>query len=175
MVVNIVKNLLYVLPFAVLAASACGRTIPSDVADTPAVRTDAFGSLNGATLELRETGGFAALETDYRVNHDTRAFVMVRRHICSSASNCGAPLDSASGTLSGGAADSLFTLVWAASPSSLADDYGATRGGADMVTYALQTTFEGRRKSTQADDGTMPPAMRRMVEGIHGVVAAASR
>jgi hypothetical protein len=43
------------------------------------------------------------------VRHDDRAFLITQRHLCSSA--CGAPLDSANGTLAVGAADSLFSIV----------------------------------------------------------------
>lgn len=82
-------------------------------------------------------------------------------------------MDSASGQLSPSAADSLFTIIVAASPFSLSGDYGHTANSADMVTYTLTVTLPSGTKTIRADDGTMPPPMRRIVEGVHGVISAA--
>jgi hypothetical protein len=105
------------------------------------------------------------------VDHDGRTYAYSQRHICSG--KCGAPLDTAAGTLTAAAADSLFSLVWAESPYSLRDDYGTTANAADMMTYTLSVTFDGSTKQHRADDGTMPDAMRRIVDATRGIVAAA--
>lgn len=149
------------------AVAACARRDPTSA--TPS-RIDNVAALNGARLELVEEGGIAAFSTTRTVRHDDRAFTFVRRHICSA--NCPAPLDSASGTLSGAASDSLFNIVWNAQPATLEDDYGATQGGADMITYTLRVIFDSGTKTIRADDGTMPAAMRKMVDALHGIVAA---
>lgn len=149
------------------SVAGCSRHDPTSAG--PA-RSDNVGTLNGARLELVEEGGIAALATTYSVHHDDRAFTFVRRHICST--NCPAPLDSASGTLSVTASDSLFTIVSNAQPGTLKDDYGPTPNGADMVTYTLRVVLGGETKNVRADDGTMPAPMRTMVDAIHGIVAA---
>lgn len=153
-----------------IALAACARRDPTS---TSAVRVDNVGALNGARLELAEEGGIAAFSTTHTVRHDDRAFTFVRRHIC--AATCGAPMDSASGTLSFAASDSLFNIVWNAQPGTLKDDYGTTPNSADMVTYTLRIVFDNETKSIRADDGTMPSAMRKIVEAIHGIVAAARK
>lgn len=154
---------------AAFAFAACTHRDPTSAA--PAVRNSDFGTLNAAKLELTAEGGIAALQTRYSVDHDSRAYAYSRRQFCSD--NCGAPLDTASGALSPAAADSLFSLVWAESPYSLRDDYGRTANAADMVTYTLSVTFDGNTKRISADDGTMPGAMRRIVDATAGIVAAA--
>ena len=153
---------------ALIIAACAGRATSSD---SP-VANDPFGTLNGAAVELESSGGFAALATVYQAAHDDRRYAYAQRHICST--NCGAPLDSASGTLAPNVADSLFSIVAAAS-SELKPDYGTTVGGADMLDYTLRMTIEGRTKTVHADDGTMPDAMRRVVYALRGIVAAARK
>lgn len=154
---------------ASIALAACTHRDPTSA--TPGIRNADFGTLNGAKLELVADGGIAALHASYAVEHDTRVFTYSQRHICSD--NCGAPIDSASGTLSPAAADSLFSLVWAESPYGLRDDYGKTANAADMMTYTLRVTFDGSTKTVRADDGTMPDAMRKIVDATRGIVAEA--
>ena len=160
---NTISGLLVALTLA-----ACASSNPTS-ASLP--RIDNVAALSGARLELVEEGGIAAFSTTHTVRHDDRAFTYVRRHIC--ATNCPAPMDSASGTLSVPASDSLFNTVWNAQPGTLKDDYGATPNSADMVTYTLRVVFANETKTVRADDGTMPSAMRKIVEAIHGIVAAA--
>jgi len=155
-----------------IAASlaACSRHDPTSA--SPA-RVDNIGSLNGARVDLVEEGGIAAFSTTYSVRHDDRAFSFARRHIC--AASCPAPLDSASGTLSVAAADSLFNVVSSAQPTTLKDDYGTTPNSADMVTYTLRVVLDNETKTVRADDGTMPAAMRKIVDATHGSVAGARK
>ena len=156
--------------FFAVSLAACSRHDPTSA--SPA-RVDNVGSSNGSRLELVEEGGIAALSTTYSVRHDDRVFSFARRHICSAG--CPAPLDSASGTLSVAASDSLFGIVSAAQPGTLKDDYGSTPNSADMVTYTLRVVSDNETKTVRADDGTMPSAMRKIVDGIHGTVAAARK
>jgi hypothetical protein len=148
--------------------AACARRDPTSAAAT---RIDNVQALDGARLELVEEGGIAALATRQTVRHDDRAFFYVRRQVC--AGKCPAPMDSASGTLSFAASDSLFNIVWNAKPGTLKDDYGPTPNSADMVTYTLRIVFANETKTVRADDGTMPAAMRQIVQAIHGIIAAA--
>jgi hypothetical protein len=154
----------------VAALVGCASGAPTS---TAATRVDNVAALNGARLELLEEGGIAAFSTSYTARHDDRVFTFSRRHICSA--NCPAPLDSASGTLSVAASDSLFNVVVNAQPGTLKDDYGATPNSADMVTYTLRVVLDNGTKTVRADDGTMPSAMRKIVDAIHGVVAAARK
>jgi emfourin len=154
---------------ASIALAACAHRDPTST--TPGAGSADFGTLNAAKLVLVAEGGIAALHVKYSVDHDTRTYAYSQRHICTV--NCGAPLDTASGTLSAAAADSLFSLVWAQAPYALHDDYGTTPQAADMMTYTLSVTFEGNTKTIRADDGTMPEAMRKMVDATRGIVAAA--
>jgi hypothetical protein len=41
-----------------------------------------------------------------------------------------------------------------------------------MITYTLRVIFDSGTKTIRADDGTMPAAMRKMVDALHGIVAA---
>lgn len=157
------------IALASLALAACTHRDPTTA--VPGVRNADFGTLNAAKLELVAEGGIAALQMKYAVDHDARSWVYVQRHLCTD--KCGAPIDSASGTLSAAAADSLFSLVWSESPYGLRDDYGTTPNAADMMTYTLSVTFEGNTKRIRADDGTMPDAMRRIAEATRGIIAAA--
>jgi len=144
-----------------------------DPSTSPAIRTDDFGVLNAAKIELVEEGGIAALMTDRIVRHDDRFFLHTQRHLC--GPTCPPPLDSITGTLSPAAADSLFTLVWAQQPFSLKDDYGTSRGAADMMEYTLRMTFDGTTKTVRADDGTMPPQMRQILDALRGTISAARK
>ncbi len=157
------------LAIASISLMACTHNDPAT--SIPGIRSQDFGTLNGAKLDLLAQGGIAALQTRYTVDHDTRAYAYSLRHICSD--KCDAPIDSASGTLSPAAADSLFNLVWSESPYSLRDDYGTTPNAADMMNYTLSVTFDGSTKKIRADDGTMPDAMRRMADAVRGIVSAA--
>jgi hypothetical protein len=82
-------------------------------------------------------------------------------------------MDSASGVMSAAAADSLFSVVWSLTPAQLHDDYGTTRGAADMFEYTLRVTFEGVTKTVRADDGTMPAEMRQIVTILGGTIDSA--
>jgi hypothetical protein len=154
---------------AALAIGACARGSSSPAA--PSRPVDSFGTLNGARIELTAQGGIAALSTTWRAAHDDRSFVYSRRHIC--GATCPAPMDSASGTLSASAADSLFSLVWSLAPMDLHDDYGTTAGGADMFGYTLRVTFDGTTKTVRADDGTMPAPMRQIAVILGGIIDSA--
>jgi hypothetical protein len=150
--------------------AACARRDPTS---SPAVRVDDFGFLNAAKIELVEEGGIAALLIDRVVRHDDRFFLYTQRHLC--GQTCAAPMDSVTGTLSPAASDSLFTLVWAQQPFNLKDDYGTTHGAADMMEYTLRMTFDGTTKTVRADDGTMPPQMRQILDALRGTISAARK
>src|SRR4051812_9781272 len=119
--------------FALTVCSFLACSHSASIGD-PASAKELTG-LAGATIEVSREGGFAALAITHAVKHDDGAYVYVQRRLC--GSSCGVPLDSASGTLSASTADSLFTIVLAQDPFSLREDYGATRGGADMMTYVI--------------------------------------
>src|SRR5215467_5857201 len=134
---------------------------------------DKLGSFNNAAVEVVAEGGIAALSIRHRASHDDHAFVYAQRHLC--AQSCGAPTDSASGTLSAAATDSLFNIVLAQAPFDLKDDYGTTGQAADMMVYTVTVTANGLTKTIRADDGTMPPPVRQIVQSLRGVIAAARK
>jgi hypothetical protein len=156
--------------FAWIVVAAIGCAGANTVA-APDLSRD-FGSLNGATLELSSAGGIAGLQVHQLIRHDDRTYVSTTRRICSPA--CGAPIDSISGTLSTAADDSLFNIAWEQTPFSLNDDYGHTLGGADMMSYALTVSFNGRTKTIAADDGTMPPQMRTIISSMRAIITASA-
>ncbi|HMA24356.1 MAG: protealysin inhibitor emfourin [Gemmatimonas sp.] len=160
------------LRFLVLLAAVAGCT-HRDPTTSPAIRVDDFGALNASKIELVAEGGIAALLITDVVRHDDRFYLHTIRHLCTQT--CAAPLDSATGTLSASAADSLFSLVWAQSPFSLKDDYGTMNVAADAMTYTLRMTFDGTTKTVRADDGTMPPQMRQIVDVLRGTISAARK
>jgi len=157
----------------IVTAALCACSSAAVVSEAP--RTDNVPTFNGATITVLAEGGFAALAVSHVVTHDDRKYLYTNRHLCGVPQPCGAPLDSASGTLSPGAADSLFNIVLAQSPFALKDDYGTTRGGADMFSYTVQISAEGKSKTVRFDDGTMPDEMRAILEAVEGIVAAARR
>jgi hypothetical protein len=154
---------------AALTIGACARNASAPT--SPSTPVDAFGTLNGARIELTAEGGIAALTTTRRVTHDDRTYAFSMRQIC--GATCAAPMDSASGVLSAAAADSLFSVVWALAPMQLQDDYGTTAGAADMFEYTLRVTFDGTTKTVRADDGTMPSAMRQVAAILAGTIDTA--
>ena len=64
-------------------------------------------------------------------------------------------------------------LLLIAAASQLRDDYGTTKGAADMFEYTLRVTFEGVTKTARADDGTMPAEMRQIVAILGGTIDSA--
>jgi len=154
---------------AAFAIGACTRS--TSATSVPSRPVDAFGALDGAHIELLDEGGIAALSTTWRVSHDDASFVYARRHLC--AATCPAPMDSASGFFAPPTADSLFNVVWSLSPMQLRDDYGSTRGAADMFEYTLRVTFGGATKTVHADDGTMPAEMRQIIAVLGATIDSA--
>lgn len=154
---------------AALAIGACAHNTSAPT--SPSTPVDAFGTLNGARIELTAQGGIAVLTITRRVTHDDRMYAFSMRQVC--GATCAAPMDSASGVLSAAAADSLFSVVWALAPMQLRDDYGTTAGSADMFEYTLRVTFDGTTKTVRADDGTMPSAMRQMLAILGGTIDTA--
>ena len=132
-----------------------------------------FGSFNGARVEVLAQGGIAAIDLKDAASHDDRSYVRVQRHIC--AQDCGAPMDSASGVMSAAASDSMFNIVLEQARLLDRTDYGVTKGGADMMSYTLRITASGSTRTITADDGTMPDAMRRIVDVVRTTIAAARR
>jgi hypothetical protein len=164
----IAMRLPFVLAVAVFGATACSR---AGTANGP-VAVDNFGSLNNASVDISVEGGIAALSYRYRASHDDRAFGYAQRHLC--GQNC-APIDTAAGTFTPAVADSLFTIVLAQSPFSLKDDYGITGQAADMMVYTVSVTANGATKTIRADDGTMPPPVRQIVQSVRDAIAAARK
>lgn len=137
------------------------------------VATRPQASFGGATIEVLQEGGFAGLAIRRAVTHDDRVYVTSTRRICTS--NCGAPSDSASGLLTAGATDSLFTAIVAQEPFSLKDNYGATKGAADTFTYTVRITANGKSKSVRFDDGSMPEPMQKILLALQTTLFAARR
>jgi hypothetical protein len=165
---NAMRNHLAAIALSVAAVACSSSGNPGD----PVLLGD-FGSFNQATVEVTAEGGLAALTVHHIVRHDDRSYLFTQRKIC--GQSCGAALDSASGTLTPAATDSLFNIVLAQSPLSLKGDYGTTRGGADMMTYTLTISAEGNVKTIRADDGTMPPQMRQIVQSVRETISAARK
>lgn len=126
-----------------------------------------------SSIDLTAEGGIAALAVHHAARNDDRAFVFTQRQIC--GEKCGAPLDSASGTLAAAASDSLFDVAVAQTPLLTKDDYGITQGGADMMTYTLTVTLGNSTRTIRADDGTMPEPMRAIVQSLRATISAARK
>ena len=127
----------------------------------------------GSKVEIISEGGIAALDIRHVVRQDDHFFVYTQRHLCNN--NCAAA-DSASGSLSAAASDALFKTVFAQSPFDFKDDYGTSRGAADMMEYTIRITVGGDAvKTIRADDGTMPEPLRRIVSAVRETVSAARK
>ena len=159
------RRRLSILSAALAFAGACASTSPTLDGNTD------VGSLNGAKVEITAEGGFAALSVVHRVEHDTRAFAYTQGRLC--GATCGAPMDSASGTLSPSRTDSLFNIVLQNARALTKDDYGITRNGADMMSYTIRVTSDGHVRTIHADDGTLPEAARQIVSAVRETISAA--
>ena len=150
----------------VSAAAACGRqtTETGVIIDWAQPTTE---------VEVYETGGIAGFVSDYLVRKESGTFVYSRRRPCTTAP-CPPAIDSAMGVLSRAAADSLFAAVTRDTLGLHAADFGTTRSAADMIAYVVRLRSSGEvRTDARADDGTMPPPMRRIVEAVHAAISAA--
>jgi hypothetical protein len=136
----------------------------------PTMQSSDSALVDGAKVEITAEGGFAALLTTHRVDHDTREFSYAMRRIC--GTSCGAPSDTASGTLSAASVDSLFDVVLVELRSLPKDDYGITRNGADMMTYTIRVTSDGHVRTIHGDDGTIPEPARRIMEAVREAISA---
>ena len=150
---------------------ACASTMTAT--QSGSVATQPQSSFSGATIDVLQEGGFAALAIRRAVKHDDRAYVTSTRRVCSA--NCPAPTDTASGTLTAGATDSLFAAIVAQDPFSLKDDYGVTKGSADMFAYTVRITANGKSKSVRFDDGSMPEPMQKILLALQTTLFAARR
>jgi hypothetical protein len=147
---------------------ACSGRSPTD-----ASQTQLEGTKSGSKVEVIAEGGIAGLDIRHVVSQDDRFFVYTQRRLCTN--NCAAS-DSASGTLSVAASDALFNLVFAQLPFDLKNDYGTSRGAADMMEYTIRITIGGDAvKTIRADDGTMPEQLRRIVSAVQSTVSAARK
>lgn len=156
------SSIVSVLLALTAACASTGPTIDGNV--------DA-DSFNGAKVEIAAEGGFAALSVMHRVEHDTRAFAYTQGRLC--GTTCGAPSDSASGTLSPATTDSLFGIVLRNARLLTQDDYGITKNGADMMSYTIRLTSDGRVRTIRADDGTLPEAGRQILTAVRETISAA--
>jgi hypothetical protein len=152
-----------------VGAAACSQAAPSAIVDDRALfRTS-------TRVEVQESGGFAALETDWVVDQESGRYLMTRRRICQGAT-CPPAMDSTSGTLDRAAADSLFAAIARDTTGLSAADFGTTRNGADMISYVLRVGVNGdTRIDARADDGTMPPPMYRIIQAVRATVTAARK
>lgn len=154
---------------ALVALAACGGAT-SGLA--PAVPLNDFGTFNGGRIELVTSGGFAALRQSDVVTHDDRRFVHVVRRICTNT--CAAPMDSASGSVAASAMDSLFNIALA-NVAGLNADYGTSNVAADAAAYVLVVSNVSGTKAVRADDVTMPPPMRAIVEALRATISVARK
>jgi hypothetical protein len=125
----------------------------------------------GAKVEVIAEGGIAALSVRHLVERDTRAFAYARRRLCTNA--CGAPMDTASGSLSTARTDSLFTVVLSDARALPKDDYGTTPNAADMMLYTIRLTLDGRVRTIRGDDGTLPDPARKIMTEVREAISAA--
>jgi hypothetical protein len=167
---NVMRN--RIRSIAILSGLALGTAACSSTTATSTVSFDDFGSFNGARVEVVAEGGIAALSQIDRIDHDSRGFVHVMRHLC--ATNCGAPMDSAQGIISAAAADSIFNILLSRK-ILYKEDYGSTRGAADMMEYTVRITSGGTTKTIKGDDGSIPDSLREVISAIRGAVSAARK
>jgi hypothetical protein len=150
-----------------ILAVACGCASSS-----PTVESGSdFDSFNGARVEVRAEGGFAALSIGQTIDHDTRAFSYSQRRMC--GTSCPAPMDSASGTLSPAVNDSIFNVILQDARTLSRDDYGTTKNAADMMTHTIRLTANDRVRTIRGDDGTLPDAARHIVNTVREAISAA--
>jgi len=130
-----------------------------------------MGNFAGAKVEITAEGGIAALSVMHRVDHDTRRFAYSQRRIC--GTTCSAPTDTTDGTLAPATSDSLFNVVLQDARSLTRDDYGVTRNGADMMSYTIRLTAEGRTRTIRGDDGSLPEPAHRILTAVRQAISAA--
>ncbi|HTE46411.1 MAG TPA: hypothetical protein VK636_14250 [Gemmatimonadaceae bacterium] len=164
------RTQLTLLVVSSILAAACARQDPGIA---PLAVNDHLLTITASNVDILAEGGIAAIAENQQVSHDDGRFVTKVRQHCTAT--CPAPLDSASGTLAGPAVDSLFAGIVAQAPFDLKDDYGDSKGAADMLIYTVRITLGGRTKTVHADDGTMPPQLHRIVDAVRASISAARR
>ena len=55
------------------------------------------------------------------------------------------------------------------------NSFGVTHGGADMFTYTVRITANGKSKSVRFDDGSMPEPMQKILLAVQTTLFAARR
>lgn len=125
----------------------------------------------GAKVEIVAEGGIAALSVRHLVERDTRTFAYAHRRLCTNV--CGAPMDTASGSLSSARTDSLFAAVLSDAQALPKDDFGTTPNAADMMLYTIRLTLDGRVRTIRGDDGTLPEPARKIMTEVREAISAA--
>jgi len=154
---------------AALLLAACSRHEADPPTSPGGVRSATRSSFR---LTIEREGGIGTFWIRKSVDGATGRYVATTHRICS-VPQCQAAIDSASGTLPPAVVATLIGAVEEARLFSLRDDYGRTRGGADMMVHTLTTQLDGRDKSVRGDDGTLPDAARRVEAALHEAIAKA--
>jgi hypothetical protein len=125
---------------------------------------------NAASIDATALGGIAALRIVYHVDSATGAATYQMGPLCDAVTNCPTNV-SLAGQVDRATIDELYAR--AASPAfrALRADYGTTRNAADMQTHVLTIRTNGRVRSIQADDGTMPTLMAQFNNDVVSAVS----
>ena len=161
----------HIILFALLSASiaGCAKDTPTEASQTRSRRE-----------HDRQQGGSRRGRRNRGARHPLRRAPgrpLFRLHATPSLQQqLRGALTPTSGTLSAAANDALFNTVFAQSPFDFKDDYGTSRGAADMMEYTIRITIGGDAiKTIRADDGTMPEPLRRIVSAVLETVSAARK
>ena len=154
----------------VLAAlTACRTPAAASSDDAVSASTGPVTVANAPTgITIHATGGIAGMEIVRGVARDGPLFSTFTRRLCS-GTRCTPATDSAAGALQPARAASVWSEIEAARTDTMRADYGIGRG-ADQMFYEIRIALPSGERVLRADDFSMPPALRKIVERVDAAI-----
>ena len=141
-----------------VAAAACRGTA--------AVETEQRDTLSAAGIEVRATGGIAALDLHATIDSVSGQALLTTRPICAPSSECRDLVPPSQRILDPSAVEAFFARTAAPAFVALRADYGTTPNGADMRTYLVTIRANGRVRTLRGDDGSLPALLSAFVSDV---------
>jgi hypothetical protein len=145
-----------------LALSGCGALITAVDGEVPDP-----GAPPG--LRVEAVGGIAGMRIVSGIDSASRSAFWVNGPLCAPPGSC-APTDSLSGAVAAGVIDGLYARTSLPEFRALRADYGQTPNSADMFGYVVTIRGNGRTRTLQADDGSMPALLAQFVHDVSDAV-----
>lgn len=140
--------------------------VPAGCGSTTALKTPQPDSLPVAGIDVRATGGIAALDLHATIDSTTGEAVLTTRPLCAPTSECQDLVPPAQRILDRTTVDAFFARMATPEFSALHPDYGTTPNGADMRSYVITIRKGGVVRTLRGDDGSLPPLLAAFVSDV---------